>query len=193
MHTRSFLMLLLLLYLGCEKPSSQARPDAWGGVVDLAATLDLATIRDLSVVRPDLTCVPDCQGKECGDDGCGGFCGQCPAPKRCQANQVCECRPQCTGQACGDDGCGGSCGSCPAGKFCDDIPGNRIACGRCLDNFDLKIACDCDCRCSDGGRAWGFCNYAQMSCSGCRTYCSNACASFTPKQTVIAICGTCTG
>ena len=22
-------------------------------------------------------CVPDCQSKECGEDGCGGFCGQC--------------------------------------------------------------------------------------------------------------------
>ena len=24
-----------------------------------------------------LLCDPDCQGKECGDDGCGGSCGEC--------------------------------------------------------------------------------------------------------------------
>ncbi len=31
---------------------------------------------------PDPTCVPDCEGpfghKYCGDDGCGGTCGECP-------------------------------------------------------------------------------------------------------------------
>lgn len=26
------------------------------------------------------SCVPDCTGKECGDDGCGGSCGTCPVP-----------------------------------------------------------------------------------------------------------------
>lgn len=29
-------------------------------------------------------CVPACQGKICGDDGCGGTCGTCPAMQLCQ-------------------------------------------------------------------------------------------------------------
>jgi len=28
-------------------------------------------------------CIPDCEGKECGDDGCGGACGQCPQNETC--------------------------------------------------------------------------------------------------------------
>ena len=30
-------------------------------------------------VNASCTCVPNCQGKECGDDGCFGSCGECPA------------------------------------------------------------------------------------------------------------------
>jgi hypothetical protein len=29
-------------------------------------------------------CKPDCQGKQCGSDGCGGSCGTCPANYACQ-------------------------------------------------------------------------------------------------------------
>src|SRR5947209_8532472 len=30
-------------------------------------------------------CVPMCSGIVCGDDGCGGACGACPADQLCQA------------------------------------------------------------------------------------------------------------
>jgi agmatine/peptidylarginine deiminase len=30
-------------------------------------------------------CVPDCSGKTCGDDGCGGECGSCPPGQECSA------------------------------------------------------------------------------------------------------------
>jgi len=29
-------------------------------------------------------CLPDCAGKACGDDGCGGSCGTCPAETACE-------------------------------------------------------------------------------------------------------------
>jgi len=32
-------------------------------------------------------CFPDCQGKQCGDDGCGGSCGECGATQDCENNQ----------------------------------------------------------------------------------------------------------
>ena len=46
---------------------------------------------------PDAPCVSSCFGKQCGDDGCGGSCGACVAPKTCENNQ-------CEGE-CGPDGC----------------------------------------------------------------------------------------
>eukprot|EP00899_Mesostigma_viride_P007624 jgi/Mesvir1/16863/Mv15748-RA.1 len=32
------------------------------------------------------TCTPACEDKECGEDGCGGFCGSCPQGKGCQCS-----------------------------------------------------------------------------------------------------------
>jgi hypothetical protein len=68
-----------------------------------------------------LTCLPNCAGKMCGEDGCGGSCGTCGKGDQCLAG-VCEplspCIPDCAGRTCGDDGCGGSCGSCADGQVC---------------------------------------------------------------------------
>jgi len=64
-------------------------------------------------------CFPDCTGKECGDDGCGGSCGDCGEGEVCFYNECCV--PDCTDKECGDDGCGGSCGDCGENKYCDDL------------------------------------------------------------------------
>ena len=67
---------------------------------------------DLSQDIPPDICQPACEGKVCGDDGCGGICGQCEGPQdACDLGQ-CVCQPACEGKVCGDDGCGGSCGVC---------------------------------------------------------------------------------
>lgn len=60
------------------------------------------------------TCVPDCEGKDCGDNGCGGECDRCGLGSRCSASQRCEpiCVPSCDGRKCGPDGCGDTCGEC---------------------------------------------------------------------------------
>jgi len=34
-------------------------------------------------------CTPDCIGKECGDDGCGGSCGDCPSDLMCHPDYSC--------------------------------------------------------------------------------------------------------
>jgi hypothetical protein len=39
------------------------------------------------------SCDPDCTGKECGDDGCGGQCGSCPSGLAC-AQAVAQCKPE---------------------------------------------------------------------------------------------------
>jgi hypothetical protein len=62
-------------------------------------------------------CKPACDGKVCGDDGCGGKCGDCKVAEQCTAG-ACVCKPDCTGKVCGDDGCGGKCGDCKADETC---------------------------------------------------------------------------
>ena len=34
-------------------------------------------------------CTPDCQGRECGDDGCGGSCGMCDSADPCRQDSTC--------------------------------------------------------------------------------------------------------
>lgn len=66
-------------------------------------------------------CVPQCDGRNCGDDGCGGDCGQCDGAQACEAGVCVDvCQPDCAGKVCGPDGCGGQCGECAAGSQCDD-------------------------------------------------------------------------
>jgi len=86
-----------------------------------------------------MCCDPACDGMECGLDGCGGYCGECPEHAEC-IDGTCECYfppcgetccapgdvcvddvccdPQCDGKQCGDDGCGGTCGDCGADEEC---------------------------------------------------------------------------
>lgn len=65
-------------------------------------------------------CLPACEDKSCGEDGCGGSCGTCGAQSVC-ADGVCgPCTADCEGRECGSDGCGSSCGACPEGDACDD-------------------------------------------------------------------------
>ena len=63
------------------------------------------------------TCTASCNGRECGDDGCGGSCGECWG-EACIDGICGGCQPQCSARECGDDGCGGSCGTCPEGGIC---------------------------------------------------------------------------
>ncbi len=66
-------------------------------------------------------CVAECDGRTCGDDGCGGSCGACEHGRRCVGGLcVVDCAPACDGRQCGDNGCGGTCGECAAGFACVD-------------------------------------------------------------------------
>ena len=85
-------------------------------------------------------CDTDCEGKECGVDGCGGECGVCPVQHECQDN-LCVCIPDCVGKQCGPDGCGGDCGECLGiceGGLCHLGPGCEEA--------EIPFCADCDCQ-----------------------------------------------
>ncbi len=91
-----------------------------------------------------------CNGKDCGDDGCGGSCGGCPAGMVCFEGG-CLCLPDCTDKICGDDGCGGSCGACS---------GNQDQC------LDGQCVCQPNCmnkECGDDG-CGGFCGEFDGGC-----------------------------
>ena len=56
----------------------------------------------------DPHCWPDCRGRSCGDDGCGGICGVCGADQKCSAEGSCY-DSECTEDS-----------ECGAGNFCDE-------------------------------------------------------------------------
>ena len=96
---------------------------------------------DASTPEPDSECTPNCEGKACGDDGCGGECGECTGMMECTEDGQCmaesACIPMCSDLSpCGDDGCGGSCGECGDGEVCEQVPQGpnpEVTAGHCVD------------------------------------------------------------
>ncbi|MBL6975654.1 MAG: hypothetical protein ISR64_07990 [Deltaproteobacteria bacterium] len=117
----------------------------------------------LPVVSPEC-CTPDCVGKECGPDGCGGFCGTC-AQGYCDAAGMCQtvCVPDCVGKECGPDGCGTVCGdtdcaegtSCQGGvceactPYCDGKQCGPDGCGGTCGSCEVSENCDVMGQCVD--------------------------------------------
>jgi hypothetical protein len=106
-------------------------------------------------------CTPDCNRKICGDDSCGGSCGDCPTGHLCTANGTCVdqcpsgqrfCQGSCIPgtHCCTDDECDGNqtcCqGSCIPGTHCcadDDCDGDQTCCpdGRCANLQTDAVNC----------------------------------------------------
>ena len=102
------------------------------------------------------TCSPDCAGKACGDDGCGGSCGVCAESESCEDGQ-CKSGPA-EGWGCSaayydsDDGCDCDCGAYD--PDCDDPAQTLYGCedGEACNAEGLcESTCSPDC----GGRACG--------------------------------------
>ena len=84
-------------------------------------------------------CVPDCEGKGCGTDGCGGSCGECAEGEVCSDESMC-CSPNCEGKSCGEsDGCGGTCTACPEGEICRDD--TNVCCKPCCEGKECGGNC----------------------------------------------------
>jgi len=100
-----------------------------GDIADVPRRIEEVTAEDsveVGVPIPDVVpdtgpdvCVPSCDGLICGEDGCGGSCGECPKDHVCIDDGAVCCMPKCQGKLCGDDDCGGSCGDCPEGSECN--------------------------------------------------------------------------
>ncbi len=121
-------------------------------------------------------CTPDCDGKTCGPDGCGGQCGSCPGNGDCVLGNCVACQPKCDGKSCGPDGCGGECGDCPDPKVC--------AQGKCLDSLcagqcgggPFKDGAGKDCYCDDQCTELGdCCAGACVACPDNKGCCKPSC------------------
>ncbi|MBM4354420.1 MAG: hypothetical protein FJ109_11600 [Deltaproteobacteria bacterium] len=100
----------------------------------------------------DTTCEPDCEGKDCGEDGCGGDCGTCDdadscTDDSCGADGQCvfsdngKCPIECPGpnpQGCISTGC-------PQGETCTQVPGLCVPSGCACDAGSGSWICTADC------------------------------------------------
>ena len=144
MVMRSTILLLLLgvVLAACtgDRPDLIAldipRPDLADAAGDAALEITVDVVDLAPEHAPDI-CVAACDDKACGDDGCGGQCGECEMGNEC-IDGACVCTPACDSAVCGDDGCGGSCGECADNQSCTD--------GQCACAF---LACVDKC-CADG-------------------------------------------
>ena len=151
------LVVTLGTLLACSGPQGDGDTGAVDAIADVVASGELKTSDSGEKAEAvDSPCVPDCAGKVCGDDGCGGSCGSPPPGVACIDGQIC-CSPDCYDKECGPDGMGGYCGNgnwqtegCPDGLVCVDW-----TCGE---------PCDPDCadkQCGDdgcGGSCGGECD-----------------------------------
>ena len=127
-------------------------------------------------------CEPDCSGKECGDDGCGGQCGPCPVGEACYA-EICE--VHCGNGECEADlgetcaSCADDCGACELSSGCELL--EQPSCGGCLceacvceaDSFCCDMAWDSSCvkeclsECGGCGESAGCVAHEGSGCDGC--------------------------
>ena len=132
-------------------------------------------------------CTPNCENKECGDNGCGGTCGTC----------------QVDGQVCDGGGCvcvGNVATTCSEGDvYWQDSCGNTGAlstacefgctdgtCDTCTPNCENKACGDNGC-----GGTCGTCTGAQDLCVGDQCVCQPDCAGDCGPDGCGGSCGTC--
>ena len=146
---------------GCSQDASPAAKEQWWAVVgcimeycpegsspDCAGEVMQGACADEWYACQE--CTPDCEGKQCGDNGCGGDCGECPGGYACDNFGYCLCQPYCDGKQCGNDGCGGSCGTCGAGDVCNYM-GKCVCMPKCQNKQCGPDACGGSCgQCPQG-------------------------------------------
>lgn len=103
-------------------------------------------------------CIPQCDGKSCGPDGCGGVCGTCGPGKLCEAGACVDdrCEPDpCQGRGTCDDGAC-SCNLGFAGATCGQCAGGYIGFPNC--RIDPCAGVDCGAGTCDSSNGTCVCN-----------------------------------
>jgi len=177
-------------------------PDVWGedirdalqdAVPDLSpeavfdvqsdATADTLPDTPVSDAGSD-ACTPQCDGKACGDDGCGGMCGQCEDHHECQTG-ACVYQPWCGDAAC-DQNLLEDCATCPL-----DCP---CGCGEtCVGGLCMFTACEgMECGDDGCGGQCGVCKSPQEECVlGECISCDAVCAALFCGDSLSETCCSC--
>ncbi len=117
-------------------------------------------------------CTPQCDGKECGSDGCGGQCGTCGEGRICDAGTfTCKCTGTCDGIHCGagtDNGCGEPCG-CKSNETCGEETGLCECAPQCEGKECGPDGCGGFCGEYNGGCKEDEVCTAAQTCKGCTT------------------------
>jgi len=172
---------------------------------------------DEYVCNGSVCCVPDCEGKECGDDGCGGSCGTCkedgcpppdgPDPEFCNDGECgCICKSNCNESEVGEKKCTDDLegtNECFLVEGTDDCYqwGPDVSCEGALNKCNPDTAeCECvpDCEYEDGtkkvcgddgcGGSCGKCPQGTPWCSDDQTECGCVCS-----DEVFPVCDLATG
>jgi len=191
---------IMLLLAGCVSENSL---DVIGGNGNDSR---METLHENDITR----CIPECDGKACGSDGCGGVCGICSADKVCIAHECvcpgsmvlveneCVCIPMCVDMGidmeCGPDGCGGYCGNgvsqtkgCPEGCYC--------FAGKCHCRASCSPECDGGFVCMDGECQEATCSLVLQCNEFCDAgggpidvwlACFDACVTSVPIDVILA-------
>jgi hypothetical protein len=108
----------------------------------------------LTCVNGFCECVPDCTGRICGTDGCGGTCGNdCPRGQICYADGQCHCDSESCPNGCCTNG-PGNIGTCQASNTACGTFGNL--CNACEVN---QVCVDGICVCNGMGCPDGCCQF----------------------------------
>jgi hypothetical protein len=128
------------------------------------------------------TCTPNCTGKTCGDDGCGGTCGTCGTGQTCSPGGTCTTGGTCTHPICSTGGAlTASCDTCAAqicaaDSFCCSGSWDSICVG------EVASVCHQTCGggtcghaiCATGGKLTASCDpCAQQICAADSFCCNN--------------------
>ncbi len=127
-------------------------------------------------------CLPNCGGKECGDDGCGGKCGSCPGmTDYCTADG--HCLDDCQGRLCGPSpNAGHDCGTCGVNNTCNN---GQCECtyetcgGGCCSQVEV---------CYSGTCCTPDCNGKECGPDGCGSTCLPGCGAGTTCNEVTGRC-----
>ncbi len=145
-------------------------------------------------------CVPDCDGRSCGDDGCDGTCGTCGDGRVCGGGGSCLCEGGAVtcGDACVDlrtdeANCGTCENACTAGEMC--------FAGECTTDTVCTPDCTgrtcgsdgCDGVCGDCGADNVCVEGGVCECSGDAVSCDGACVDTRSNDAHCGACGNACG
>ena len=125
-------VLIILCMTGCSFVESSGDEPSSNGNDDDSEPED----SDDDDNNDSVTCVPDCEGKECGDDGCGGSCGKCSEDDACSNEGKCKPKPICAEYPeCLIDM------DCESGEFCLFAKPDDKICGTCSPQCKSNTDC----------------------------------------------------